>query len=165
MGWSGGAMALGKLPVPGRSTSLDYSKARAYCACSGCGWGFVWTFVVSSIISLLSPSLWKTARYRLTYCLKGPLSLKTTKNLKDENNKKHRKWLKHTLAKPDTVTKYYALAEAVYCITKTVCEAARIWLEIFAWLNRLLEKVHNLTDTVLNSYFDQPEGIMSFFVS
>ena len=26
--------------------------------------------------SLLSPSLWETARYRLKYCLKGPLSLK-----------------------------------------------------------------------------------------
>ena len=38
-GWSGGAMVLGKLPVPGRPTYLAYSRARAYCACSGCGWG------------------------------------------------------------------------------------------------------------------------------
>ena len=38
-GWSGGAMVLGKLPVPGRPANLDYSRARAYCACSGCGWG------------------------------------------------------------------------------------------------------------------------------
>ena len=38
-GWSGGAMVLGKLPVPGRPTNLDYSRARAYCACSRCGWG------------------------------------------------------------------------------------------------------------------------------
>ena len=45
-------MVLGKLPVPGRPTNLDYSRARAYCACSGCGWGFVWTFFLSSIISL-----------------------------------------------------------------------------------------------------------------
>ena len=30
---------LGKLPVPGRPTNLDYSRAGAYCACSGCGWG------------------------------------------------------------------------------------------------------------------------------
>ena len=28
---------LGKLPVPGRPTNLDYSRARAYCACSRCG--------------------------------------------------------------------------------------------------------------------------------
>ena len=26
-------------PVPGRPTYLDYSRARACCACSGCGWG------------------------------------------------------------------------------------------------------------------------------
>ena len=37
-GWSSGAMVLGKLTVPGRPTNLDYSKARAYCACSRCGW-------------------------------------------------------------------------------------------------------------------------------
>ena len=38
-GWSGGAMVLGKLPVPGRPTNLDESRARAYGACRGCGWG------------------------------------------------------------------------------------------------------------------------------
>ena len=32
-------MVLGKLPVPGRLTNLDHSRARAYCACSGCRWG------------------------------------------------------------------------------------------------------------------------------
>ena len=32
-------MVLGKLLVPKRPTNLDYSRARAYCACSGCGWG------------------------------------------------------------------------------------------------------------------------------
>ena len=37
-GWSGGAMVLGKLPVPGRPANLDHSRARAYCACSWCGW-------------------------------------------------------------------------------------------------------------------------------
>ena len=36
-GWSGGVMMLGKLLVPGRPTNLDQSRARAYCACSGCG--------------------------------------------------------------------------------------------------------------------------------
>ena len=30
-------MVLGKLPAPGRPTDLDYSRARAYWACSG--WG------------------------------------------------------------------------------------------------------------------------------
>ena len=32
-------MVLGKLPVPERPTYLDYSRARANCACSRCGWG------------------------------------------------------------------------------------------------------------------------------
>ena len=38
-GWSGGAKVLGKLSVPGRPTSLDDSRARAYCSRSRCGWG------------------------------------------------------------------------------------------------------------------------------
>ena len=50
-GLSGGAMVLGKLPVSGRPTNLDYSRARAYCACSRCGWGCLDIFL-SSIISL-----------------------------------------------------------------------------------------------------------------
>ena len=36
----------------------------------GMGRGCFWTFF-SSVISLLSPSLWETTRYRLKYCLKG----------------------------------------------------------------------------------------------
>ena len=43
-GWSDGAKVLGKLSVPGRPTSLDDGRARAYFACSRCGWGFVRTF-------------------------------------------------------------------------------------------------------------------------
>ena len=42
---------LGKLPVPGRPTDLDYSRARAYCACGGCGWGLFGHFF--SHLSLL----------------------------------------------------------------------------------------------------------------
>ena len=38
-GWSGSAMVLCKLPVPGRPACLDYSRPRAYYACSRCGWG------------------------------------------------------------------------------------------------------------------------------
>ena len=64
-------MVLGKLPVPGRPTNLDSSRAKAYCACSRWGGGCL------DIFSLLSfSSLWETARYRLKYCLKGPLSPK-----------------------------------------------------------------------------------------
>ena len=77
-GWSGGAKVLGKLLVPGRPTNLDYSRARAYCACSRCGWGCLDIFLFS--ITFRSPSLWETARYRLKYCLKGPLSPKQPTN-------------------------------------------------------------------------------------
>ena len=51
-GGSGGAMVLGKLPVPGRPTNLDYSRARTYCACNRCGWGLFGHFFLSSITSL-----------------------------------------------------------------------------------------------------------------
>ena len=131
-GWSGGAKVLGKLRVPGRPTILVYGRARAYCACSRCGWGLfghfyshlsflswgwsggamvlgklpapgrptIWITVGQGptvlavgagggcldIFTLmypffpLSPSLWETARYRLKYCLKGPLNPKQPTN-------------------------------------------------------------------------------------
>ena len=47
----GGVMVLGKLLVLGRPTTLDKGRARAYYACIGAG-GVVWTFFLSSIISL-----------------------------------------------------------------------------------------------------------------
>ena len=74
-GWSGGAMMLGKLLVPGHSTNLDNSRARAYCACSRCGWGLFGHFFSSSFFHFFLP-LWETARYRLKYCFKGPLNPK-----------------------------------------------------------------------------------------
>ena len=40
----------------GASYNLDDSRARAYCAYSRCGWGFVWT-VLDLSFSPLSPSL------------------------------------------------------------------------------------------------------------
>ena len=46
-------MVLGKLPVPGRPTNLDKSRARAFCACSRCGWGLFGPIFLSSIFSLL----------------------------------------------------------------------------------------------------------------
>ena len=72
---------LGKLSVPGRPTSLDDSRARAYCACTRCGWGFFLDFFsLIYLFSFLSPSLWEKARYRLKYCLKGPLNPKQPTN-------------------------------------------------------------------------------------
>ena len=45
-------MVLGKLPVPGRPTSLDKSRAGAYCSISRCGWGLFGHFY--SHLSILS---------------------------------------------------------------------------------------------------------------
>ena len=68
-GVSDGAMVLGKLPVSGHLTNLDWSRARAYCACSRCGWGLFGHFFSRLSFFLLSPSLWETARYRLKFLL------------------------------------------------------------------------------------------------
>ena len=37
MGSGGGRVVLGKLPVLGHPSYLNYSRARAYCTCSRCG--------------------------------------------------------------------------------------------------------------------------------
>ena len=44
-------MVLGKLQVPGRPTTLDKYRARAYCVCSRSGWGLFGYFV--SFLSFL----------------------------------------------------------------------------------------------------------------
>ena len=49
-------MVLGKLSVPGRPLNLDYSRARAYCACSRCGRGLFGHFF-SHLSFLFSYSL------------------------------------------------------------------------------------------------------------
>ena len=46
----------------------------------GAGGGCVDIFSLVYHFSLLSPSLWETARHRLKYCLKGPLSPKQPTN-------------------------------------------------------------------------------------
>ena len=46
----------------------------------GAGGGCLTIFSLAYHFSFLSPSLWETARYRLKYCLKGPLSPKQPTN-------------------------------------------------------------------------------------
>ena len=58
VGGGGGFMVLGKLSVPRRPTTLDNSRARAYCACSRCGWGLFGHFLVQ-LSFLLSFSLFR----------------------------------------------------------------------------------------------------------
>ena len=79
-GWSGGAMVLGKLPVPGRPTSLITVGQGPIALAVGAGGGCLDIFTLSYPFFPLSPSLWETARYRLKYCLKGPLNPKQPTN-------------------------------------------------------------------------------------
>ena len=79
-------MVLGKLPVPVRLTYLHYSRVRPIALAVDAGGGCLDIFTLLYHFSFLSPSLWEMARYRLKYCLKGPLSPKTT-NLSGFKNK------------------------------------------------------------------------------
>ena len=76
-------MVLGELPVPGRPTSLITVGQGPIALAVGAGGGgfdiFILLYPFSSF-SLSSPSLWETARYRLKYCLKGPLNPKQPTN-------------------------------------------------------------------------------------
>ena len=72
LGWSGGAMVLGKLPVPGRPTIWIIVGQGPTALAVGAGCLDIFSLVYH--FSFLTPSLWETARYRLKYCLKGPLS-------------------------------------------------------------------------------------------
>ena len=51
-GWSGGAMVLGELPVPGRPT-IWITVGQGPTALAEVRVGVVWTFLLSSILSLL----------------------------------------------------------------------------------------------------------------
>ena len=67
-------MALGKHPVPGRPTIWMIVGQGPAALAVGAGGGGLDIFTLIYPFSPLSPSLWETARYRLKYCLKGPLN-------------------------------------------------------------------------------------------
>ena len=79
-GWSGGAMVLGKLPVPGRPTIWITVGQGPTALTVGAGGGCFDIFTLIYPFSPLSLSFWETARYRLKYCLKGPLNPKQPTN-------------------------------------------------------------------------------------
>ena len=72
-------MVLGKLPVPGRPTIWIIVGQGPTALSVGAGGGLFGHFY-SGLSFLFSPSLWETARYRLKYCLKGPLNPKQPTN-------------------------------------------------------------------------------------
>ena len=71
MGWSGGAMALAKLPVSGRPTIWITEGQGPTALVVSAGGGCLDIFTLIYPFPSLSPSLWETARYRLKYFSKG----------------------------------------------------------------------------------------------
>ena len=72
-------MVLGKLPVPGRPTILITVGQGPIVLAVGAGGGGLDIFTLIYPFSFFSLS-WVTARYRLKYCLKGPLNPKQPTN-------------------------------------------------------------------------------------
>ena len=73
-------MVPGELPVPGRPTIWMIVGQGPIVLAVGAGGGCLDIFTLLYLLSSLSPSLWETARYRLKYCLKGPLHPKQPTN-------------------------------------------------------------------------------------
>ena len=73
-------MVLGKLAVPGRPTIWIIVGQGPTALTVGADGGCSGIFSLVYHFYLLSPSLWEMARYRLKYCLKGPLSPKQPTN-------------------------------------------------------------------------------------
>ena len=71
-------MVLGELPAQVRPTTWITVGQGPAALAVGAGWGCLDIFTLIYLFSPLSPSLWETARYRLKYCLKGPLNPKQT---------------------------------------------------------------------------------------
>ena len=73
-------MVLGKLPLLGRPTIwITVGQGPAALAVGASG-GCLDIFTLICSFSPLSPSFGETARYRLKYCLKGPLNPKQPTN-------------------------------------------------------------------------------------
>ena len=79
-GWSGDTMVLGNLSVPGRPTIWITVAQGPTALAVGAGGGCLDICTLIYAFSPLSPSLLETARYRLKYCLKGPLNPKQPTN-------------------------------------------------------------------------------------
>ena len=95
-------MVLGKLPVPGRPTIRITVGQGPTALAVGAGGGCLDIITLIYLFSPLSPSLWETARYRLKYCLKGPLK-------PNQNNQPAL-----------IITKYAFLSRALYILLVTI---------------------------------------------
>ena len=66
--------------MPGRPTIWMIVGQGPIALAVGAGGGCLDIFTHLNLFSPLSPSLWETVRYRLKYCLKGPLNPKQPTN-------------------------------------------------------------------------------------
>ena len=82
-------MVLGKLPVSGRPTGWITVGQGPTALAVGAGGGCLDIFTLIYSFFPLSLSLWETARYRLKYCLKGPLNPKSTNQPTSESMSKY----------------------------------------------------------------------------
>ena len=85
-------MVLGKLPVPGRPTIWMIVGQGPIALAVGAGGGCLDIFTLLYLFSSLSPSLWETARYRLKYCLKGPLNPKQPTSFRSDHKQASSGW-------------------------------------------------------------------------
>ena len=76
-------MVLGKLPVLGRPTIWMVVGQGPIALAEVAGGSCLDILTIFYPFSSLSPSLWETARYRLKYCLKGPLNPRQPTNRND----------------------------------------------------------------------------------
>ena len=99
-------MVLGKLPVPGRPTILITVGQGPTALAVGAGGGSLDSFALLYLFSPLSPSLWEMARYRLKYCLKGPLNPIQPTN-------------QHSLGVPFSITVCFGISQQVVLWAQT----------------------------------------------
>ena len=85
-GWSGGAMVLNNFKCRGVLLIWLIVGQGPTALPVGAGGGCLDIFTLIYLFSPLSPSLWETARYRLKYCLKGPLNPKQPTNQPQHQN-------------------------------------------------------------------------------
>ena len=121
-------MVLDILSVPRHPTDLDNSMAEEYWACSRCGWGLFGQF---SLVCLLSPSLWETARNRLKYCLYKPLGLKTSNQFKMHAVKNNIQM--HFVMLPAEILMFMSCHENRLCIK--FCHVSKIVRRYYIWNN------------------------------
>ena len=99
-------MVLGKLPVPGHPTvwiAVGQGPTALAVGADGCCLDI---FTLICPFSPFSPSLWEMARYRLKYCLEGPL------NPKQPNNQPTDHYMQYKESLP--FTKFFQLSPLVY---------------------------------------------------